>query len=196
MGLPSNVNRWVTLGLLPAATQLVPCVVQPAAAVTYLSTESAQKILFENAARFEKHPIYFTDEQRQSIEKRSGDEVRVKGQQIWKAYREDSALLGFFIVDYVIGKHELIDYAVALTPRGEVLGVEVLAYREAYGSEVRQKGWRKHFVGKKISDPIKLGQDIPHIGGATLSCRHVTDGVRRILAIYELILSKDPAFAS
>ena len=47
---------------------------------------------------------------------------------------------------------------------------------------------RAQFVGKNVSAPLKLSQDIKNISGATLSCRHITDGVKRILATYEIAL--------
>jgi Na+-transporting NADH:ubiquinone oxidoreductase subunit NqrC len=33
-----------------------------------------------------------------------------------------------------------------------------------------------------------LNEGITNISGATLSCRHVTEGVRRVLATYEVCL--------
>ena len=91
-------------------------------------------------------------------------------------------LLGRVVVDAVIGKFELIDYAVALGPDARVVGVEILSYREGHGGEVRLPAWRGQFNGKGASDPIKLGADIANISGATMSCTHITDGVHRIVA--------------
>jgi Na+-transporting NADH:ubiquinone oxidoreductase subunit NqrC len=55
---------------------------------------------------------------------------------------------------------------------------------------VREPGWRRHFVGKTLADRFKLDEDVPNISGATLSCRNVTDGVKRLLAIHKLYLAK------
>ena len=38
------------------------------------------------------------------------------------------------------------------------------------------------------ADPIKLNQDIQNIGGATLSCKHLTDGVKRVAVLYDIAL--------
>jgi Na+-transporting NADH:ubiquinone oxidoreductase subunit NqrC len=86
------------------------------------------------------------------------------------------------VVDSVIGKFEQIDYAVALDASGKVVSVEILAYREGHGGEVRMPSWRNQFVGRTAADPIRVGSDIANISGATLSCTHVTDGVHRIVA--------------
>ena len=96
--------------------------------------------------------------------------------------RQGDAVLGRVIVDAVVGKFEQIDYAVALDASGKVLAVEILTYRESHGAEVRLPAWRNQFVGKTTADPVKLGADIANISGATLSCTHITDGVRRLVA--------------
>ena len=92
---------------------------------------------------------------------------------------------GWFFVDQVLGKHELITYALALEPDGRVRGIEILEYREAHGGEVRNANGRAQFVGKTAGDRLELDRDIANISGATLSCRHVTDGVKRLLRLYE-----------
>jgi Na+-translocating ferredoxin:NAD+ oxidoreductase RnfG subunit len=76
-----------------------------------------------------------------------------------------------------------------LTADGHVRGIEVLVYRETYGYQIREADWRKHFVGKTAADPFKLDEDIPNITGATLSCRNVMNGVKRLLALQQVALS-------
>ena len=73
---------------------------------------------------------------------------------------------------------------IALDAQGTILSVEILDYREAHGGEIRLAGWRKQFVGKTGADPVELNKDIRNISGATLSCRHVTEGVQRLLRLY------------
>ena len=86
---------------------------------------------------------------------------------------------GWFIVDEVIGKHEFITYAIGLTSNGAVHGLEIMDYRESYGGQVRDPKWRAQFVGKTRANPLVLDRDIKNISGATLSSRHLTDGVRQ-----------------
>jgi len=63
-----------------------------------------------------------------------------------------------------------------------------LEYNESYGGQVRDESWRQQFVGKTSSSPLALNKDIKNISGATLSSRHVTDGVKRILQFHDLVL--------
>ena len=89
------------------------------------------------------------------------------------------------MVDEVLGKHELITFALALDRQGRVVGIEILDYRESHGGEIRDPRWRAQFAGKSSRDPLQLDRDIRNISGATLSCRHITDGVKHLLEIYE-----------
>lgn len=162
-------------------------IVAPAYAADYLSVEQAQRQFFPGAEQFVDSELSFDDDQRDQIKASAGTRQRRDSQRAWRAEREGEAL-GWMFVDDVIGKHEFITYALAVSPSGEVMGVEILSYRETHGGEVRDASWREEFVGKSLDDAIRLGKDVPNISGATLSCRNVTDGVRRLLTIWDLYL--------
>lgn len=154
-------------------------------AATYLSVEQAQKEFFPTADRFEAHNVILTDADKELIEKKSGVKVRVAEQKAWRAWK-GNAELGFFLTDEVYGKHEFITYAVGLDKAGQVGQVQILEYKESYGSEVRNPAWLKQFVGRGSGASLQLEKDVVNISGATLSCKHVTDGVRRLLATFEV----------
>jgi hypothetical protein len=107
--------------------------------------------------------------------------------QLFEARKGDERQ-GWLIVDQVIGKSELITYALALDSHGAVISVEVLDYRESHGGEIRLAPWRRQFIGKTSADPVALNRDIKNISGATLSCRHLTEGVQRMLKFYAVAL--------
>ena len=176
------MRGWVRYTLPPA---LLLC--QPGHATEYLSVAAAQKLAFPAASGLVEADIIYTPDQVAKIEQLSGQKVQTRGEQVWKAVESDKPL-GWFILDYVIGKHLVIDYAVALDPAGKVLRVEILQYRESYGGEVANADWLAQFAGKTAKDPLAPDQDIRTISGATLSSRHVTEGVKRVLALYEICL--------
>jgi Na+-translocating ferredoxin:NAD+ oxidoreductase RnfG subunit len=174
-------NTWL---LLPAAA-----ICAPAYGAIYLSVEAAQKLIFPNAQLTEV-VLAIDDAQRREIEKRSGMRVRQPEVKVWRSTEG-----GVFIVDEVTGKHESIVYAVGIAPDGGVKQIEILEYRETYGFEIRNPNWRQQFTGKTVADPLKLDQDIKNVTGATLSCRHVTEGVKRLLATYDVVLKRGAARA-
>jgi Na+-translocating ferredoxin:NAD+ oxidoreductase RnfG subunit len=169
-------NKWL---LVPSAAIVFTA---HAHATVYLTVEQAQRAIFGNATA---HPAFLriSDEQKQEIERRTGVTVRIRDQRIWRV-----SAGGFFIVDEVVGKHEYITYAVGLNADGSVKQIEIMDYRESYGYQIRNANWREQFVGKRDGDAFKLDADIRNISGATLSCKHVTDGVKRLVALYDVAL--------
>ena len=172
--------------LIPALL-IPPALSAPAYAVTYYSVAQAQSALFPQANAFVADALRLTPTQQAQIGKDAGTPQLTPDQPVWRALANGKQI-GWFIEDEVIGKHELITYAVALDMSGTVLGVEILAYRESRGSEIRNPRWLAQFQGKHYGDTVTLGQDIANISGATYSCRHVTEGVKRILALYAVAL--------
>ncbi|MBR90633.1 MAG: FMN-binding protein [Verrucomicrobiales bacterium] len=156
-------------------------------AKVYLTRAQAQKVCFPEATRFEQKLVRFSSAQMSNIRKASGVEVKIPGVRCMLAWRGET-LEGAVIFDYVLGKSEVIDYCVALTPKGDVKQIEVLQYRESHGYEIRRDGWRRQFVGKTTVSKLRLHDDIANITGATISCRNVTSGVKRVLHTWRLVL--------
>jgi FMN-binding domain len=167
---------------LPLASLAVPG--GPAYAAVYLSVEQAQALMFPGAT-FHSDPRTLTKEQAKAIEHASGVNVRNEQLQVWRV-----STGGWFLVDEVVGKHEFIPFALGLDNTGAVKAVEILEYREAYGGQIREPGWRKQFVGKQAGTKLQLNKNIRNISGATLSCKHITDGVNRLLAAYDVVLKQ------
>lgn len=176
-------NHWwaVPAIIVPAA------IAAPAYAVQYLNVEQAQNALFPGAASFVSQPVKLSPEQVKFIEQYAKVRMRTTEQPVWRVESEDG-LAGWFILDEVYGKHEFITYAVALDAAGAVKGIEILEYRETHGDEVRDARWREQFTGQRYGARLKLGADVDNISGATLSCKHIAEGVRRVLALHEAAL--------
>ena len=164
-------------------------IVTKAFAADYLSAADAEKAMFPDATGFEPVPLTLSADQLKQLAERAGGPAKPGAWRAWQAKQGDKGL-GYFVTDAVIGKFELINYAVALNTVGEINGVEILTYRESHGYEVRNKPWRAQFLGKSAKSPLRVGDDINNISGATLSCTHLTDGIRRIAAMAQLALVK------
>lgn len=167
--------RW----LLPLSLAATP-VAHVAFAAQYMTVEQAQRAAFPDAGEFTPRAL-------DAASLAAAGAPQGWAPKIWRA-RAGERDLGWLAVDQVIGKTELITYAVALDANGAVKSVEVLDYRESHGGEIRLAGWRRQFVGKSAGDPVELNKDIRNISGATLSCRHVTEGVQRLLKVYDVAL--------
>lgn len=161
----------------------------PCFATVYLSALQAQKVCFPEATLFVSADVSLEPAQMKAIEKDSGVRVRLKKQKLWRVMN-GSTFLGWLIQDEVLGKHEFISWVLALNSDGSVKQIEVMDYRETYGAEIRNETWRSQFRGKKHGAKLKLEDDIKNVSGATLSCRHVADGVKRLLSLHELVLKQ------
>ena len=175
------MHRRSIIRVLPATAALLSGL-RMAYAETYLTTEQAQRLLFPGES-LQAVSVTLTNDQRKAIAMAS--RVRVREDTL-SAWRTSSG--GWFLADNVVGKHEFIDFALALTRDGTVKGVEIMTYRETYGGEVRHPKWRAQFAGKTASAPLELDHDIKNISGATLSSSHITEGVRRLLQTWDLVL--------
>lgn len=173
----------------PVLLSALTLVSASAFATDYLTLAQAQQVIFPEATTFKSLPVQLTLEQMQQVEKLAGVPARSLAWRVFAAYKEQQ-LLGYIVQDDVIGKFELISYAVGLLPDATVRQVEILSYRESHGFEIRNSNWRKQFVGKNASGGLTVGGGIANISGATLSSVHVTDGVRRIAAIAQVVLKK------
>ena len=78
---------------------------------------------------------------------------------------------------------------VALDADGNVLRVEVLAFREPE-DYIPREIWYRQFDGETLDDELDVKRDIRGVTGATLTVRATTQAVRRVLAIHQ-ILSED-----
>lgn len=172
-------SRWTasSLGFLLAASS-APIISH---CEVYLSEDQALKAIFPGEI-FSGKTFQLMAEEIRKIEDKSGQRVRSPSLKTWVSSNKD-----LVIVDQVLGKHEYITFAVGVTRDGKVKGVEILEYRESYGSQVKSADWRKQFLGKTKEAPLKVGEDINNISGATLSSTHVTAGVKRIMQTYDCI---------
>lgn len=151
-------------------------------AETFLSAEQAKEAIFPEKV-MQPFEVKLTKEQMESIKKASKTRVR---DSVIKGFK--SADGAYLFVDQVVGKHEFIDIAVGLNNQGKVQGIEVLTYRESYGSEIRNPKWKAQFDQVGPEKVLLLEKDIKNISGATLSCRHITDGINRLTKTWQLIL--------
>lgn len=148
----------------------------------YATTDEARRLIWQDK-EFSPVAVTLTEEQKRAIRKVARTRIY---RDTLDAYRSPDG--DWFILDQVIGKHEFIDLAVGIDRNGKVRGIEVLEYRESYGHEIINPRWLAQFHGKDNSKRLRLVEDIKNISGATLSCRHVTDGINRLTNTWDLVL--------
>ena len=165
-----------------AALFLVPAALvaaAPASAAVYLKIEEAKALMFP---RVKLQPRFLTlaPAEAAAIARMSGAVVHSPEIKAWRA--PDG---GWFIVDQVHGRDDWVTYAIALDRHGLVTRLEILECAADYDT-VRLPEWRAQFLGASASTDLA----IQHISGSTLSSQHIAQGVKRLLATYELVLKQ------
>ncbi|MEI7532063.1 MAG: FMN-binding protein [Betaproteobacteria bacterium] len=173
---------WKPSSLLAGISILGMTVSGQIVARTYVSTEEVKQIIFPGEL-LTHYPIKISKEIAVEMKKQSSVSHALDPDKIWK-----TAHGAWLVIDEVVGKHEMIKYALGINQRGQIVGLEIMEYNESYGYEVMEKKWRGQFLNKTSKDQIKLNHDIENITGATLSSKHVTDGVKRIMVLYQTTL--------
>jgi hypothetical protein len=168
----------------------VACVAAAPVAVCadYLSLAQARRAVFPEASAFTPVELQLTDAQRQELAARAGPQPGRGRLRAWKVEGAAGAL-GWFFTDEVVGRQDFIDYALGIEADGTLRTPEIMSYRESHGSEVRNDAWRRQFARRHDGATLRPAIDIRNIAGATLSCEHVTAGVRYLSALWQVALA-------
>ena len=170
-----------------ALAALATAPVQVVVASDYLSLEAAQRSLYPGADHFVEVLLSLTPAQRDRVASLAGPQPPHRSLRAFRALKGEE-FLGYVFVDEVIGKEDFITYAAAIDGAGRLGTPEVMSYRESHGGEIRNGAWRHQFAGRDRLDQVTVSTDIKNIAGATLSCEHVTQGVRWLMALWQVAL--------
>ncbi|MFQ5684703.1 MAG: FMN-binding protein [Candidatus Binatia bacterium] len=181
-------RRSFLLTLLTPTALLVPVELY-AQAGTFLSEEEAPQAVFPDANGFERIVVPSTAKLRKQVQALLGEtrpSLWEREYTIFKA-KGDEEWLGYALIVEEIGKHRPITFVVGITPDGKVRDVAVMVYREPYGGAVRYRRFLKQYRGKGLRAPLLPYRDIRNVTGATLSCYSMGRGVRKALALVQVL---------
>jgi hypothetical protein len=179
------VNLTPGAWFLPLVVVAAP--VPMAVAADYLSVTEAQHAVFPEATGFRELPVLLTAAQREQVLALAGVQPPHGLLRVWVAERGKNAI-GHFLMDEVVGRQDFIDYALGINPDGSLRTLEIMSYRESHGAEVRNAAWRRQFAQRSSLQQLRFQTDIKNIAGATMSCEHVTAGVRMLRAYWQSVL--------
>jgi hypothetical protein len=166
------------LGLLSVAA--------PAAAEVFLSQREALALAFPDADRIEKKTVVLDEAQAAAVEKQSGAPLDTKLVALHQAFRGKD-VLGYALIEIHTVRTLPEAFLVVLTPDGHVASLRMLAFYEP--SEYKPSDrFLAQFDARGLEPELRLGGAIHGIAGASLSSRAVTTGVRRSLALYQILV--------
>lgn len=155
----------------------------------FLKEEEAPKAVFPDATAFERRVIPSTAELREKIKER----MRRTKTSLWEASytvfiaKKGQTLLGYGVIVEEIGKHRPITFIAGVGSDGKVRDVALMVYREPYGGEVKDRRFLSQYRGKDPKAPLLPYRDIRNIAGATLSVEAMGRGIKKALALVDII---------
>lgn len=155
-------------------------------AKVFMPKDEALKVAFPNADTIEKKSYFLKPEQINDVEELSKTKV---GSKLFLLYigKKDGRDVGYAAIDTHTVRTKTQTIIVVINPDGSLNYTEILAFFEPLEYKLTE-GWIDLFKGRKLSDGIKIGYDIPNISGATLSSNATANAVKKVLAIFEVVI--------
>jgi len=164
-------------------------------AEVYLREEEGIKLMLPNSERIRRDVIRLGSEKKSLIQDRIGWKFPEESFEVYIGETGDQ-VDGYAVVQNTIGKHKPMTYMVGVDNKGLVSDIELLVFREARGSEVRQKRFNAQYEGKSVLDPVRINKDIINISGATMSVRSMSAGIKRVLVLIDEFYLKPAGIGS
>ena len=174
------------LSRLLTCSLLVAILATPSAATVFYARDEALKLAFPDAERTEARDFFLTPQQRSEIERQARAPVDSDLLTVYTGYH-NGTLLGYAILDTHLVRTLPETFLVVVTPAGVVDATHVLAFYEPL-EYLPGERWLGQFASKGCGDQLRVGRDIVGITGSTLTAQAVSGGIRRALAIYDVLL--------
>ena len=152
-------------------------------AEVFYAQDEALRLAFPEATSVEKKTFVLTDEEHRLIQETAKTKVESKVFAFYVA-KKGQETLGYAAIDSHIVRTMYETFMVVLTPQGAVKKVVILAFYEP-PEYITSDKWLKQFENKRLPEESRLNDTIQGIAGSTLSSQAVTDGVNKILAIFQ-----------
>ncbi len=160
----------------------------PAAATVFHARSQMFEVAFPQAESVDAKDYFITKEQRAAIQQLAVSGLDSDLITVYTAKRGEE-VLGHAILDTHVVRTLPETFLVVLDPDGNVAATHILAFHEPL-EYMPSDRWLALLEDRSLTNDLRLGRDIAGITGSTLSSRAVLGGVRRALAIYEVLLSE------
>ncbi|WP_457594382.1 FMN-binding protein [Hydrogenimonas sp.] len=174
-------SRWVSVSSSSLLLILL-CLSQPLEAKK-VDLEAMLRSGYGDSVRIERKSLLLTRAEAVDVQKAARMRLSSRIVRLYLVKRDNKTLrCGVVLSRKVRTKKAAVLYLI--TPEGRIDRIEILAFAEP--PEFKPSGrWLALFDGKSLAEPLRSGEDIPAISGATLSARNVADGARLALAIVQ-----------
>lgn len=172
------------------ARPLAPVVSVPPAGKVFLTVEEALELVFPKA-EVKRGRVYLTAEQKKRASKLAKVPIEQGIVRPYVARDAKGKLLGTAYLDVHRVRTLKETLLIVVDPEQRVRRIEILSFGEPL-DYLPRGNWYAQFTGKRLDDKLTLKGGIRGVTGATLTARATTEAVRRVLALHQVLNSKDP----
>ena len=175
------------LGLVVCSLVLVAGSSERPRAEAMVASDEALRLAFPDA-QVEPHTVFLSEAQVALVAERTGRPLATK-LFTYHVARRAGAIVGYGVIETHVVRTLPEAFLVVLDPEGSITRVIMLAFYEP--PEYRPPDrWLKQFDGRRTGDARgwRVGREIHGISGATLTAYAVTDALRRILLLFDLVV--------
>ncbi|MGB2958525.1 MAG: hypothetical protein WBG01_17740 [Bacteroidota bacterium] len=173
-----------TSAVLLALAFLAP---DPTLSQVYLTKAGALNLHFAQSDSIQRRTVYLTEQQVTTIEQKARATIDSRVITYYVA-RVDGKNTGYAFFDRQTVRTMPVVYMVVVDPDTTVRAVEILAFHEPEDYLPTER-WLAQYEGTALHDDLWLKRGIQNVVGATLSAQTLTQGVRRVLALFEVAVA-------
>lgn len=164
---------------------LLLLVAVPLEARVLMSQKKALALAFPAGVDVERRTAYLSAEQR--LKAQAASRVKVDAS-VWTYYvgRSSTGVSGYAYFETHVVRTSPETFMVVVDPDGSARSVELLAFHEPE-DYLPHRRWLDQFPGRRLGDDLLLHRAIRNITGASLTSQALTDGVRRVLAVHQVL---------
>jgi len=159
----------------------------PTQAKVFYARDEALRLAFPDADRVETRDVFLTVAQRAAIEARAKSTLESDLLTLYVGHR-GAAVIGYAVIDTRTVRTLPETFLVVLSPQGAVAAMHLLAFYEPLEYSPPNR-WLAQFHDVTLSDELRVGRGVVAITGSTLTSEAVVGGVRRALAIYDVVVA-------
>ena len=170
------------------ALAIALAVARDASAEVYLAKDEALAMAFPEGTTVDKRTAFLTDAQLAQL-KGAGVALDSKMFTYYRGTR-GGELVGFAVMDSHVVRTLPEAFMAVLRPDGTIERVVMLAFYEP-PEYAPKESWLAQFRGRRPDGGFRLGRDVHGITGATLTANAIASGLRKIEALYGLVMRAD-----
>jgi len=155
----------------------------------YATQQEALARLFPPPGVVERRTAYLSEEQVRRVGELSGEPQEHRVVPYYVGVR-DGGVVGYAFTDVHLVRTLMESVLFAVNPDGRIRSTEILSFDEPQ-EYLPGPRWLDQLKGRPLDEGLSLKRDIRTLSGATLSARAMTGSARRVLALFQVIVTEE-----